>query len=173
MQEIFFIIAQILGITVFILNIIGNTKLTTKKVYKYNSICNGISIIQYSLLTAWSGAICCLIALTRNKVFGKFKDKIPLYVLLVYIMITLILNAKFINTPLDIIPVVNIIIYAIGLWTKDIMKIKKVGIFTCIIGIIYDYSKGAYATVLNEIIDGIVGIRCVFILNKNKGKENN
>ena len=46
----FFIIAQILGALVFILNIIGHAKLTTKKVYLYNSICNALSIAQYSLL---------------------------------------------------------------------------------------------------------------------------
>ena len=164
----FFIIAQILGALVFILNIIGNTKLTTKKVYAYNTICNGLSIAQYSLLGAWSGALCCLIALIRNFVFAKYKKKVPLYVLLIYIAVVILLNYKLIHNALDLIPVINIIIYAIALWTKDIMNIKVIGVFTCIIGIIYDYTNRAYVTVLNEIIDGIVGIRCISILNKKK-----
>ena len=167
----FFIIAQILGALVFILNIVGHAKLTTKKVYLYNSICNALSIAQYSLLGAWSGALCCLIALIRNFVFGKYKNKVPLYILLIYISVVILLNFKLIHNVLDLIPVINIIIYAIALWTKDIMNIKIIGVFTCIIGIIYDYTNRAYVTVLNEIIDGIVGIRCISILNKKKKRR--
>lgn len=167
----FFIIAQILGALVFILNIVGHAKLTTKKVYLYNSICNALSIAQYSLLGAWSGALCCLIALIRNFVFARFKKRVPLYVLLIYIGIVVLLNFKLVHNILDVIPVINIIIYAIALWTKDIMKIKIIGVFTCIIGIIYDYTSKAYVIVLNEIIDGIVGIRCISILNRDKKRR--
>ena len=168
MKTILFICAQILGALVFTINIIGNTKLTTRKVYIYNGICNGLSTIQYCLLGAWTGALCCVIALLRNIVFAKFKKKVPLYVLLIYIALVILINFKFVNNILDIIPLINIIVYAIALWTKDIMKIKVVGIFTCVIGVIYDFNNKAYVTVLNEIIDGIIGVRCVILLRRKK-----
>ena len=169
--NVVFVIVQLLGALVFILNIIGNTKLSTKKVYIYNGVCNGLSVLQYSLLGSWTGALCCIIAVIRNLVFARFKKDVPLYVLLIYIAIVILLNYRLVYRVLDIVPIVNIIIYAIALWTKKIMNIKIVGVFTCIDGVIYDFINGAYVTVLNEIIDGIVGVRCIYLLKKEKKKK--
>jgi len=168
-----FIVVQILGALVFVLNIIGNTKLSTKKVYAYNAICNGLGIVQYALLGAWTGVLCCFIAVARNFIFSKFKKNVPIIILLIYIVLVILLNYKLVQKPLDIVPIVNIIIYAVALWTKDIMKIKIIGVFTCIDGVVYDFTNGAYMTVLNEIIDGIVGIRCIYLLKKEKNKKKN
>lgn len=166
-----FVTVQILGALVFILNIIGNTKLSTKKVFVYNGVCNSLSVIQYSLLGSWTGALCCIIAVIRNIVFSKFKKDVPLIVILIYIVLVLLLNYRLVHSFLDIIPIVNIIIYAIALWTKKIMNIKIIGVFTCINGVFYDFINEAYVTVLNEFIDGIIGIRCIYILNKENNKK--
>ena len=171
MNVYFFITAQVLGISIFFLNAIGHSKLTTKKVYKYNNICNGLSIIQYCLLGAYSGAVSCFIAVVRNFVFSKFKKKVPFYVLLIYIIIVLIISVNVVKTPFDLIPISNIILYAVGLWTKDIFKIKILGIYTCVSGFIYDFNKKAYASVLNEIVDGVIGVRSLIILKRKKTKR--
>ena len=131
------IIANILGGVIFLLNIISNAKLTTKKVYIYNALCNGLSIIQYLLLSAWTGVICCIIAVVRNIVFALFKKEVPFVVLAIYIVLVLLLNYKLVNSVIDIVPIINITIYAVALWTKKIRNIKVVGIITCATGIIY------------------------------------
>jgi hypothetical protein len=46
------------------------------------------------------------------------------------------------------------------------MNIKVIGLLTCIDGVFYDFINGAYVSVLNQVIDGIVGVRCIYILNK-------
>ena len=163
-----FILAQILGALTFIVNIVGSTKMTTEKVFKYNYICNFVVAAQYTLLGAWAGAMCCFVAVLRNFVFNRYKERAPLYILITYIIITIACNYQFIKSPLDIIPVANVIIYAIALWSKDIMKIKAIGVYTCISGFFYDFNNRAYVTVLNEIIDGVVGIRCIHLLKKRK-----
>ncbi|MCR4581851.1 MAG: YgjV family protein [Bacilli bacterium] len=61
------IIANILGGIIFILNIIGNAKLTTKKVFIYNALCNGLSVIQYLLLGAWTGIISLGVLLKKKE----------------------------------------------------------------------------------------------------------
>lgn len=170
MKDILFIIAQIIGALVFVIKIVGYTKITTRQVYIYNGVCNALAAIQYTLLGALTGALCCLIALLRNIVFSRFKNKIPVYILLIYIGLVIVLNITLINGALDILPMINIILYAYGLWTKDIMTIKIMGLFTCFTGAIYDYNSRAYVTVLNEIIDGIIAVRCIYILKKKKGK---
>lgn len=169
--NIIFVTVQILGALVFLLNIIGNTKLTTKKVYIYNGVCNSLSVIQYCLLGAWTGALCCIIAVIRNIVFSKFKKDVPVSALLIYIALVILLNYKVVNNVLDIIPIINIIIYAIALWSKNIMNIKIVGLITCIDGVVYDFINGAYVSVLNQAIDGVIGVRCIYLLNKENKKK--
>ena len=92
-----FIIANILGGFIFILNVLSNAKLTTKKVYIYNGLCNGLAIIQYVLLGAWTGAICCVIAVLRNIIFALFKKDIPIIYLIVYIVLVIGFNIGFIS----------------------------------------------------------------------------
>lgn len=97
----------------------------------------------------------------------------PFVVLAIYIIIVLLINYKLVNNVIDIIPIINIIIYAIALWTKKIRNIKVVGIITCITGVVYDLTNKAYITVLNEIIDGIVGIISLGVLLKKKESGTN
>ena len=166
-----FIIAQILGVVIFIINTYGLTKLTTSKVSFYNGLANGLSAIQYFLLGAYSGAVCCIIATLRNIVFSRFKKKIPLYILIIYIILVLVLNIKLIHSSLDIIPIFNIIVFAIMLWTKDIWNIKVFGVLSCVDGIVYNLRKGAYASILSDIISGIIGVRCLLLLYKKDNKK--
>ena len=161
-----FIIAQVLGVVIFIINTYGLTKLTTSKVSFYNGLANGLSSIQYLLLGAYSGALCCIIATLRNIVFSRYKKKIPLYILLIYIFIVILLNYKLIHNILDIIPIFNIIVFAIMLWTKDIWNIKVFGVLSCVDGIVYNICEGAYSSILSDLIAGIIGIRCLVLLYK-------
>ena len=163
-----FLLAQILGIIGFILAVVGSNELTTKKVFKYNILCNIFYTIQYALLGGYSGAICCFIAIIRDIIFSRFKKKIPLYLLLIYIVIVILINYSFIHNVFDIIPVLNIIAFAIALWSKDILNIKIIGAFTCFLGVIYDFKEKAFTTIIKEIIDGLVGLRSIIILKKRK-----
>ncbi len=169
--NVIFVIVQILGALVILFNVIGNSQLSTKKVYIYNGICNGLSVLQYCLLGAWSGALCCIIAILRNVVFSKFKKEAPAYVILLYITIVILLNYKLVHNVLDVIPIFNIIIYSFALSTKKIMNIKVIGVVTCIDGFFYDLLNGAYVSVFNQLLDGSVGVRCIIILNKEKKKK--
>lgn len=171
MNNIILIIAQVLGVIILIVDIYGMTKLTTEKVYLFNALGNGLAVIQYLLLGAWTGALCCLIAVLRNIVFSKYKDKVPLSFLLIYILIVILFNFSLIHSWVDLIPLINIIIYAIALWTKNIINIKVVGFATCIDGVIYDYSKRAYVTIIKELLDGIIAIRCIYLLIKDNKKK--
>ena len=167
-ESMMFICAQLIGVLVFILTLIGSSKLTTKEVLKYNALSNFLAIIQYVLLGAYSGAICCFVAGTRDVVFSRYKNKIPLYILLIYIALVILINFSFIHNVFDIIPVINIIVFAIALWSKDILSIKIVGIYTCVSGIIYDFKERAFAAVAKELIDGFVGLRSLLKLKKRK-----
>lgn len=167
-ENMMFICAQLIGVLVFIFTLVGSSKLTAKEVLKYNALTNFLAIIQYVLLGAYSGAICSFVAGIRDIIFTKYKKKIPLYILLIYIALVILINYSFIHNVFDIIPVINIIVFAIALWSKEIMSIKIVGIYTCVSGVIYDFKERAFAAVVKELIDGFVGLRSLLILKKKK-----
>ncbi|MCR5223659.1 MAG: YgjV family protein [Bacilli bacterium] len=168
-----FIIAQVFGVCIFILNIITFSYKETNKVLLFNGLANALSIIQYILLGAYTGALCCTIAVTRNVIFSKFKDKVPVIYLIIYVVLVIIINASFVKSIIDIIPIINIIIFAIALWTKKIKLIKVVGIFTCVDGVFYDFVKKAYTSIINEVIDGVVGVICLLRIKKDEMVEKN
>ena len=165
-----FIIAQILGIIVFITGVISYSKKETKQVYLYNGLTNGLCVIEYVLLGAYTGAISCLIATIRNIIFINYKKKIPLSYLVIYLVVAVLINSLFIKSFIDIIPVFNIVIFSIALWTKNIRHIKVTGIMTCTNGVIFNTYKQAYTSILYEAVCGIAGIHALIEINRSKKK---
>lgn len=171
MDKILFFIAQALGICSFTTTIISSAKNSTDKVLFYNGLGNLLASLQYLLLGGYTGALCCIIAVIRNIVFSKYKDKVPVYILIIYLVLVLIINYPLIHGFIDILPVFNIMIYAIALWTKNIVVIKVAYLSTFTTGIIYDFNKKAYTSMLTQVIDGIVGTTSLIILLKKKKKK--
>ena len=147
-----FIVAQVFGVLVFIAGILSYYKNNTKEVLIYNGISNTLCALQYLFLGAYTGALCCIIATTRNIVFSRFKKDIPVIYLIIFIAILLLTNFKLVNNVVDVIPIINVFIYSIALWTKDIFSIKKMSLIACIDGVVFNLYKGAYIGVVYEIV---------------------
>lgn len=171
-NDIPFVIAQILGFIIFILNIIGQSKLTARKVIRYNTFTSVLAVLEYGLLGAWSGLACCVVSIARNLAFNHYKNKVPLYILLLYIVAVIAINFPFIHNVVDVFPVFNIIIYAIALWTKNIMAIKIVGLCTAIPGTIYNLTYKAYVAILNEVVLCTVRFIAIYQIKKQKAAKN-
>lgn len=171
MNNTLFIIAQILGVLSFISAIISSAKTSTDKVLFYNGLGNTIASVQYLLLGGYTGALCCIIAAVRNIVFAKFKDKVPLHVLVFYLIVVVLINFPLVHSIIDVLPIFNIMIYAIALWTKKILTIKVGALSTFVTGILYDFSNKAYTSMLTQVIDGVVGTVSLIIVLKEKKKK--
>jgi len=154
------ILAQVVGIIGFYLNINSTLKTTKNKVLLYNGLANIASTIQYLLLGAFNGAICCFIATIRNLVFAKYKNNIPIYVLITYILIVIPLNLIGYDGILSLLPTFNIIIYAIGLYQKNIGTLKIITIIISTTGMIYDICNLAIVGAISQacaMISGTMG----------------
>lgn len=165
-----FILAQILGIIIFITGVISYSKKETKQVYFYNGITNGLLVIQYVLLGAYTGAISCLMATIRNVILIYYKKRIPISYLVIYLIISVLINVYFVKSFIDIIPIFNIVIFSIALWSKNIRHIKITGIMTCTNGIIFNAYKNAYTSILYEFICGLAGVNALIEINRSKKK---
>jgi hypothetical protein len=160
----FFIAAQVVGVIEFVFNVIGNLKMTTKKILIYNSICSALAILQYCLLGAWAGIACCAAVIIRNIIFSRYKKKIPVSILLLFIAVAIALNIPTIHNVFDALLLANIVAYSIALWTKNVLAIKVVGLATCFTCAAYNYVNGAFAAILSNAVIAIVYIRCIYDL---------
>ena len=163
-----FIVAQIFGVLVFITGILSYYKNDTKEVFIYNGMSNTLCGLQYLFLGAYTGALCCIIATVRNIIFSMFKKDIPIIYLIVFIVILLLTNFKLINNVVDIIPIINVFIYSIALWTKDIISIKKISLIACIDGVVFNLYKAAYIGVIYEIVFAYAVVKSYRELKKIK-----
>ena len=143
MDNILFIIAQVIGVVSFVLNILTFSKDTTNKVLLFNGLGNFLGVVQYLLLGAYTGALCCTIAVIRNIIFSRFKKDIPIIYLIIYIVLVLVLNVPLVHHVVDIIPIF-------------------------IDGVMYDFLMKAYTAIINELIDGFVGIRSLMRIKSGK-----
>ena len=163
------IIAQFFGLLSFIFNFTSTQQAEKNKILLHNGLANLLSGIQYLCLGAYSGCVATLIATTRNVVFGKLKEKVPLYVLIIYLIVAITFNIKTIHTFLDIIPVLNICTYGIAICQKDVGILKKTIIINSTLGLVYDLTNYAFIGALSQIL-GIIGGVVGYIRYKNLKK---
>ena len=118
--------------------------LDSRRITMYNGVANIFLGISYLFLNALTGAICSFICILRNFIFYKFKNKLPILVLLLYFAIVIALNIKEIHILIDIIPLLLVIIFGSALYYQDPLKIKYAGIIVSLLEIIYDYYYKSY-----------------------------
>lgn len=161
------ILAQIFRLISSFFYISGDKSNNRKKIFTYNGIYNFFSGIQYFLLNAITGAICSFLAIIRNIVLYKNAKKVPIWGMVIYLMIILVLNLLIYDKPISLLPVLLVFIYSIALYIGDIMIIKYSVILVCLIEIIYDIYYKAYVGIAVCIIDIILVIISMFKIKKN------
>lgn len=154
------IIAQIMGLLCFVANIFSTQQDTKNKTMIYNRLANCFSGIQYILLGAYNGAISILVAITRDTVFIRYKKKIPLYILIIYIIVAITVNIPCYNGIISLLPIFNIIVYGIAVYQNNVEYLKLAIIFVGISGAIYDAASLAIVGMFSNTflaISGIIG----------------
>lgn len=155
---ILIIIAQIFGLLSFIFNFTSTQKAEKNQILLFNGLANMMSSFQYFALGAYSGAISTIIATLRNVVFSRFKDKVPVYILVIYLVIAISLNLGNITNIISIIPILNICTYGIAICQKDVAVLKIIVITNGALGIIYDAYNLAIVGVCSQLLSLIGGI---------------
>ena len=117
-------LAQIFKIIGSIFCLIADKSNNTKKIFLFNSISNLFSSFQYFLLNAITGAISSLLAILRNIVLYKYKNKVKVIDLILYFIIIILFNIFEFDNIISIIPVLLVIIYSTALYTNKILNIK-------------------------------------------------
>lgn len=163
-----FVAAQVDRLVSFIFDSISAKSTNNKSITVYNGFANLFLSISYLFLNAITGAICSFIALLRNIVFYKYKNKLPIIVLFLYFAIIILLNIGQIHILIDIIPLVLVIIFGTALYYQNYLGLKIAGIITSFLEIIYDYYYHSYVGIATCTIYVIL-VTISLLKKKKKG----
>lgn len=152
------VIAQLFGLLSFLFNFTSTQQNEKNKILLHNGLANLLSGIQYICLGAYSGCVATFVATARNVVFAKYKDQVPLYILIIYLIIAITFNLGNVHGIIDIIPIFNICAYGIAIYQKDVGILKKIVIINGVLGLIYDTTNMAFVGALSQVLSIIGGI---------------
>ena len=166
-----FIIAQIIGLIIVVLSIIGFQQKNGERFLFYQIIINILYVIQYILLEAFTGAVICTISIIRCIVFWKYKKenkKTPIEFLILFIILSIISSIITSTNIFDYILTIGTIVFTYALW-QDNMRIMRLGsIVSVTTYIIYNLIFKAYAAL---ILDGIDLFNLTIAIYKNDIKN--
>ena len=150
------ILAQIFRIIGSVFSISSDKSTNIKKIFLFNGISNVFCSISYFCMNAITGAISSILALFRNIMFYKYKEKVTIGALILYFIIIILFNLNSITGFISFIPILLVIIYTSALYTKKPLTIKYSIITVCLLEIIYDYVYSIYVGIIVCVLDMIL-----------------
>lgn len=157
-------LANLLRLFSFFISVKSNTEDDMQSITKYNGIANFLCSIQYFLIGAYTGGVTSLIAVLRNILFYKYKNKVPLYVMIIYFIFLILTNIPILSSIVTYLPLIMVFIYSIGLYVQNAKFMKAVIIFVGILSLIYDI----YYMVIIGVVQDIINLILVLISLKKK-----
>ncbi len=155
MNDIFFILAQILAIVAFGLDTLAMQFKKKSGILIMGIISNMTYALEYVFLGAWTGAISLLIGMIRNItyfIFDKKGLKPNIIVLMIFIFLLVGAGIYTWENTTSLLPMIALIIWSVASWQDNTKYMRVAEIIICIMWIVYDLFVGAYAGCLTEFI---------------------
>lgn len=106
--------------------------------FKYQIISSFASFFQYLFIGGLMGALMNLVAGIRNFVFKRYDGKIPVFVLIFFIVLITFLSMLSFDGNISLLPMLAVLNYSFALWTLDLRLIRLVNVFASLLFLIYD-----------------------------------
>ncbi len=151
----FFILAQILAVIAFILDIICMQFKKKSGILVIGIISNTMYALEYTFLGAWTGAISFVIGIIRNItyfIYEKKKYKPNIIVLIIFVFLIVGAGIYTWKDITSLLPVIALVLWTIVSWQSNTKWMRLAEAFICIMWIIYDLFVGAYAGIITEFI---------------------
>ena len=117
-------------------------------------LANLFSAINFLLLFGYSGAIICIFAIIQtviNNFFERKEEKVPKYVVGIYIIISIICGLITYKKLIDILPVICSILYTMSILQSKEKNIRKLSLINILLWIVYDIISKAYTAAISDI----------------------
>ena len=84
------------------------------------------------------GAFMNLVAGIRNVVFARYDGKIPIFILIVFIILITFLSMISYNGDISLLPMLAVLSYSFALWTLDLKLIRLIDVLASILFLVFD-----------------------------------
>ena len=155
MNDLFFILAQILAVVAFGLDTLAMQCKKKSGILVMGIASNMTYALEYAFLGAWTGAISLLIGTIRNItyfIFDKKGLKPNKIVLMIFIFLLVGAGIYTWENVTSLLPMVALIVWTVVSWQDNTKWMRVAEIMICIMWIIYDLFVGAYTGCLTEFI---------------------
>ena len=132
------IISYLFGIVAIIFLIISFQINDKNSLFKYQIMSSFASFFQYLLIGGLMGALMNLLAGIRNCVFRRYDGKIPLFILIIFIVLITFLSMISFDGNISLLPMLAVLNYSYALWTLDLRLIRLINSLASTLFLIYD-----------------------------------
>ena len=142
-----FTIAQIFGITGIIFSVLSMQMKTKESIMIMFLGLNLSSALNFLFLNSITGSLIGFFAMIEifiNYLYESKNSKIPIYIIIFYVVINLILGLSAYKRFIDLIPVMCALLFCASICTKKEANIRKLMLINQPLWLIYDIIVKAY-----------------------------
>ena len=172
------ILSQIIGLAAVALYLLSYQLKNRKQMVWATCISNGLYVLQYVLLGAFSGAVMDMLSTVGSFLAGRkhsvsFRKHTRLiaFLNLALIAVAGIVIAVLRKDYIELIPVAGAIFQTGGLWCEKEQNIRKFGLIGAPFWLVYNFISRAYGACLGSIL--IIASAVVAIMRFRKGNAYN
>ena len=150
-----FIIAQFFGILGIIFSVLSMQMKTKRNIMLMLLALNLSSALNFLFLNSIPASLVCFFAVFEtliNYLFDSKNKKVPIYVVIFYIVVNILLGASSYSSIIDIIPVSCAIIYCLTVCMNKESNIRKLMFSNQSLWLIYDIIVKAYMFSISNIL---------------------
>ena len=170
-----FIIAQIFGVLGIITSVVSMHFRKRRTIFLALLLLTVFSILNYVFLGEFSGAYISLFAILEmgvNFLFERKKKSVPKPIIAFYIVANIAIGALTFKGLVDVFPIIAALIFCFTLLTRDEQNIRKEMFCNQVCWLIYDFSVGAYAFGVSNILTLVSTAIAIYRFSKkNKVKK--
>ena len=168
-----FTIAQVFGILGIIFSVLSMQMKTKKNIMIMFLCLNLASALNFLFLDSISGSLVCFFGIIEtliNYLFDSKNKRVPVYIIVFYVIVNIILGVSTYHSYIDILPVVCALLYCATVCVKKESDIRKLMFLNQSIWLVYDIIVKAYMFSVSNILTIISIIIAYFRFDYKKKK---
>ncbi len=169
------IIAQVINCIGSIVNMIGINIKDKRKVLLFFIVGNACVATSLGLVNARAGMIVQIVFVVEtiiNYFWEKKRDKYPMWLVLLYVIIPVTVLVATYQSAWDILPIIASILFPLALLSKN-FKLRLLNLLSIVLWIPYNFHFGQYAGAINCAIITLMNIVAIIRLDVIKKASTN
>lgn len=168
------IVAQIIGILAILIFALSPQQKTKQNVLIFQLISSILYGLQYFILGAFSAVVINIIGAIKEfwfYLYAKKESKIPLKILLIYIIAVIIAGMFTYTDIFSVFPTILAILMTYATWQKNLKNFRILSIISSTSWIIYNFVVCAYVNAIGnlfQLISAIIAVICLDIIKSTK-----